>query len=92
MPAVEGKAVQVNYAQPAAPVQIESVQGSMRRTLPKDAGFDLEADLQTADQLTSAASFSLPPPDGNDDEGHVNGGGPLVSIEPVSAPIELRAR
>ena len=73
-----------------APVSIDTYSGSVRLTLPSDAGFNLETDLQSLDQLTAPDAFSLPPPSGDEYEGPVNEGGPLLSIESYSGTIELR--
>lgn len=72
------------------PVSIDTYSGSVRLTLPTDAGFNLETDLQSLDQLTTSDAFSLPAPSDDEYEGPVNGGGPLLSIESYDGTVELR--
>lgn len=72
------------------PVAIDSYSGSVRLTLPADAGFNLETDLQSLDQLMASDAFSLPAPSDDEYEGPVNGGGTSLSIDSYSGTIELR--
>jgi hypothetical protein len=82
---------QVSFSGLTAPVSLDTYSGPVDLTLPSGAGFDLETDLQSANQLTVDGSLSLPPPteDGNYD-GPVNGGGPELSIESYGSTITLR--
>lgn len=81
---------QVTLTRLTAPLSIDTFSGSVRLTLPEDAGFDLETDLTRADQLTASGTLSLPSPTKGNYEGTVNGGGPLLSIQTHSGTVELR--
>lgn len=83
--------VQISFSDLTAPVSLDTYSGPVDLTLPNGAGFDLETDLHSADQLTVDGPLSLPEPteDGNYD-GPVNGGGPGLSIESHSSTITLR--
>lgn len=82
---------QISFSAFTAPISVDTYAGPVRLTLPLQAGFDLETDLQRPDQLSASETLPLPPrtDDGNYD-GPVNGGGPDLSIESYSGTIELR--
>jgi hypothetical protein len=80
----------LSFSALTGPVSVDSYSGSVQLTLPSDAGFNLETDLQRLDQLTASDALSLPAPSDDEYEGPVNGGGPLLSLESYSGTIELR--
>lgn len=82
---------QVSFSALTAPISIDTHAGPVDLTVPQGAGFNLETDLQRADQLTASKTLALPPltEDGNYD-GPVNGGGPRLFIESYSSDITLR--
>lgn len=80
----------LSFSALTGPVSIDTYSGAVRLTLPADAGFDLETDLQRPDQLTASDALSLPSPSDEEYEGTVNGGGPSFSIESYSGEVELR--
>jgi len=83
---------QISFSALTAPISIDTYSGPVRLTLPTGAGFDLDTDLQRADQLTASEPLSLSPVTDDDNyDGPVNGGGPELSIESYSGTIELRA-
>jgi len=83
---------ELSFSALTAPISIDTYSGPVRLTLPAEAGFNLDTDLQRADQLTASETLSLPPVTDDDNyDGPVNGGGPELSIESYSGTIELRS-
>lgn len=80
----------LSFERLTAPISIESFSGPIRITVPRTAGFNLETDLRSIDQLTTSNGLSLPSPTANNVEGAVNGGGPSLWVDAHSGTIELR--
>lgn len=82
---------EISFSALTAPISVDTYAGPVRLTFPPGTGFDLETDLQRADQITASETLPLPSvtEDGNYD-GPVNGGGPELSVESYSGTIELR--
>lgn len=84
--------VRIDMTALTAPLAVDTFDGAVRLSLPADAGFELEAELNRADLLTTDEAWTLPAPTDNEYEGPVNGGGPPLTIESFSGIVELRAR
>ena len=84
--------IDVEFTELAGHTNIDTYRGEVRLYLPRNSGFDLDANLGRGGDLDSDFSLANVEIDDNEYHGEVGGGGPRVEVDTYKGRVKLASR